>query len=263
MTSKATVSAVRSADGTEIAYERVGSGPALVLIDPALGFSGFRHMGSLPSLLASDFTVFTYDRRGRGESADTPPYAVEREVDDLESLIAAAGGSAYVYGFSSGAVLGLHAAARGLAVTKLALLEPPIGVDDRPPTPELPEKLTALVAAGRRGDAVVLFNTAIGVPEEMVAGMRDAPFWPALESVAHTLVYDLAITGSLPLERLSAITIPALVVDSSESDGGLRAAAEAVAAALPNGSHRRLTGEWHGVAPEDLAAALGDFFSAK
>ena len=263
MSSEATVSAVRSADGTSIAYEQVGTGPALVLIDPALGFSGFRHMGSLPSLLASDFTVFTYDRRGRGESTDTPPYAVEREVDDLAALIEVAGGPACVYGFSSGAVLGLHAAARGLAITKLALLEPPLGVDDRPSTPELPEQLTELVAAGRRGDAVVLFNTAIGVPEEMIAGMRDAPFWPALESVAHTLVYDLAITGSLPLEALSAIMTPTLVVDSSESDSGLRAAAEAVAAALPNGSHRRLTGEWHGVAPEDLAAALGDFLSAE
>src|SRR5918996_3561530 len=133
MTTQATTSTVRSEDGTSIAYERIGTGPPLVIVDAALGFRGFGPMGELAGLLAGDFMVVTYDRRGRGESTDTPPYAVEREVEDLAALIAAAGGSAFVYGFSSGAVLGLHAAARGLPITKLALLEPPLGVDDRPP----------------------------------------------------------------------------------------------------------------------------------
>ena len=179
----------------------------------------------------------------------------------MQALVDAAGGSAFVYGFSSGAVLGLHAAVRGVAISKLALLEPPLAVDDRPADLELGPRLAELVAAGRRGDAVEHFHTEIGVPAEITAGMREAPFWPALEAVAHTLPYDCEITASLPVERLAAIDTPTLVIDSAESDGGLRTSSEVVADALPNGSHRRLPGEWHGVAPKILAPALTEFFA--
>ena len=232
----------------------------MILVDAAAGFRGFGPMGPLAAELAGQFTMFTYDRRGRGESEDTPPYSVDREVDDLEALVDTAGGSAFVYGFSSGAVLALHAAARGVAIAKLALLEPPLAVGDREERPELATEIAELVAVGRRGDAVELFHTAIGVPEEITAGMRDAPFWPQLESIAHTLVYDLEITGSMPLERLSEIATPTLVIDSEESDSGLRASTEVVTKTLPNARHLKLRGEWHGVAPEVLAPALGVFF---
>jgi pimeloyl-ACP methyl ester carboxylesterase len=254
---------VRSADGTSIAFERTGTGPALILVDAAACFRGFGPMGALAALLASQFTVFTYDRRGRGESGDTAPYAVDREVDDLQALIGAAGGSAMVYGFSSGAMLGLHAAARGLAIPRLALLEPPFEVDRPGAPPDLAAELSGLVAADRRGDAVERFQTAIGVPAEMIAGMRQSPSWPALEALAHTLVYDLTITASLSAARLSTITTATLVIDSEASDAGLRSSAQKVCDALPNGRRRSLKGQWHGVSAEDLAPALAEFFIAR
>jgi pimeloyl-ACP methyl ester carboxylesterase len=261
MTTQATARAVRSADGTSIAFSQIGTGPALILVDAAAGFRGFGPMGPLAAALAPEFTVLTYDRRGRGESTDTPPYAVEREVDDLQALIEAAGGSASVYGFSSGAVLALHAAAHGLAIDKLALMEPPLELDEQaPPDTDLGAEVAELVAQGRRGDAVEHFNRSIGVPDEMIAGLRQAPFWPALEALAHTLVYDIAITTSLPAARLPAITTPALVLASESSDERLLGWARGVADALPNGSLRTLQGEWHGVSVDDLAPVLTGFF---
>jgi len=255
---------VRSADGTSIAFERVGTGPALIMVDAAGGSRGFGPMRSLAALLASEFTVFTYDRRGRGESTDTLPYAVDREVDDLQALIGATGGSAFVYGFSSGAVLALHAAARGLAIPKLALLEPPLPVDDQPPPErDLGAEVAELVAAGRRGDAVEHFQTSIGVPADLMAGMRQAPFWPALEAVAHTLVYDIIIIRSLSVARLAAITIPTLVIDSEASDSRLHTWARGVGDALPNASHVSMKGGWHGVPDEDLAPALAGYFTGR
>lgn len=253
---------VISKDGTTIAFEQSGKGPAIILVDAAGGFRGFGPMGPLAAQLDSRFTVFTYDRRGRGDSTDTLPYAVDREVDDLQALIAAAGGSAFVYGFSSGAVLALHAAAHGLAIPKLALLEPPLVVDDQPPPePDLGAEVAELVAAGRRGEAVEHFQTSIGVPAELVAGMRETPYWPALEALAHTLVYDSIITRSLPVARLSAITTPTLVLASEGSDDRLRNWAHGLCDTLPNASLRMLKGEWHGVPAEDLAPVLEEFFA--
>jgi pimeloyl-ACP methyl ester carboxylesterase len=209
-------------------------------VDAAAGFRGFGPMGPLAAALAPELTVYTYDRRGRGESTDTPPYAVEREVEDLQALIEAAGGSACVYGFSSGAVLALHAAADGLPIEKLALMEPPLELDEHAPAePDLAAEVDELVAAGRRGDAVEHFNRTIGVPEEMIAGLRQAPFWPALEELAHTLVYDTVITTSLPATRLPAITTPTLVLASAGSDERLLGWARAVADALPNAPYAR------------------------
>jgi pimeloyl-ACP methyl ester carboxylesterase len=261
MTTQATVGTVGSADGTSVAFERTGTGPALILVDAALGFRGFGPMGELAGLMAGDFTVFTYDRRGRGESTDTPPYAVDREVEDLAALIEEAGGSAFVYGFSSGAVLGLHAAARGLPMRKLGLLEPPILLDDQPEEGDLGAEIAELVAAGRWGDAVEHFNRSIGVPEEMVAGMRDAPYWPALEAAAHTLVYDTAITSSVTPEMLSTISTPTLVVGSEASGEYLQSSGRAVAEGVSNGRYVALKGEWHGVPLKDLAPVLTEFFT--
>jgi pimeloyl-ACP methyl ester carboxylesterase len=261
------VTHVTSKDGTAIAFDRVGEGPALILVGGA-----FQHRAidprtaHLAELLAPDFTVFHYDRRGRGESGDTAPYAVEHEVEDLEALIAEAGGAAYVYGMSSGAALALEAAAHGLAIMRLALYEPPYIVDDtRPRPPEnLGPRYTELSSAGRRGEAVELFMTmAVGIPAEVVAQMRHAPMWPALEGVAHTLAYDAAIMGdgSVPVERLASVTVPTLVIDGAKSEDFLQNGARAVAAALPNAQHRSLAGQAHDVAADALAPELAGFFT--
>jgi pimeloyl-ACP methyl ester carboxylesterase len=252
---------VTSRDGTSIAFSRAGTGPSLILVDAAGGFRGFGPMGSLAATLAPDFTVITYDRRGRGESTDTLPYAVEREVEDIAALVEVAGGSAYAHGFSSGAVLALLAAANGVVIPKVVLLEPPLSLEPPDPSdPDLGAEIAELVAAGRRGDAVEHFNRSIGVPEEYLAGQREAPYWPALEALAHTLEYDGIITGTFPIARLSTITTRALVINSDATDDRLLGWGRGVADALPNGSHRTLAGEWHGVAPDVLAPVLVDFF---
>ena len=253
----------RSPDGTTIGYSTVGEGPPVVLVDPAGGFRGFGLLTPLADQLASAFTAFTYDRRGRGESGDTLPYAVEREIEDLGAVIAAAGGSAFVFGFSSGAVLALWAAAEGLPIRRLALLEPPLAFEPDPEGEKLGGEVADLVAAGRRGDAVMHFNRTIGVPEEMLIGMRDAPWWPAMEASAHTLAYDTHISAGFDVGRLSAIATPTLVVNSTSSDERLREWSRAAAGALPNGIHRTLEGEWHGVAPEVLAPVVRDFYLAE
>jgi pimeloyl-ACP methyl ester carboxylesterase len=257
------VNIATSADGTSIAFERSGTGPPLILVDAAGGFRGFGPMGPLAGVLEPDFTVYRYDRRGRGDSTDTQPYSVDREVDDLQALIDAAGASVFVHGYSSGAVLALHAAARGLAIRKMTLLEPPLELSDEPGEPDpLGAEIAELVAAGRRGDAVEHFNRSIGVPEEYLVGMREAPWWPGMEALAHTLVYDTMITSSLPAARLATITTPTLVIDSQGSDSRLSEWAQAVADALPNGQRRTLPGEWHGIEPGVLAPALTEFFKA-
>jgi pimeloyl-ACP methyl ester carboxylesterase len=256
------VNIATSQDGTSIAFERAGTGPPLILVDAAGGFRGFGPMGPLAAELHPEFTVYRYDRRGRGDSTDNQPYSVDREIDDLQALIDAADGSAFVYGFSSGAVLALHAAARGLAIPKLALLEPALELDEPAEPDPLGAEVAELVAAGRRGDAVEHFNRSIGVPEEYLVGMREAPWWPTMEALAHTLVYDTIITSSLPAARLAAITTPTLVIDSQGSDPRLSEWAQGVTDALPNAQRRTLQGEWHGIGPEILAPVLTEFFKS-
>lgn len=251
---------VQSQDGTPIGYTILGEGPPVILVDPAGGFRGFGLLTPLAEQLASDFTAITYDRRGRGESGDTLPYAVEREIEDLAAVVGVAGGSAFVYGFSSGAILALWAAADGLPIDKLALLEPPLAFEPEPEGEDLGAEVAELVAAGRRGDAFMHFNRSIGVPEDILEGMPDAPWWPAAEALAHTLVYDTRISAGFTVERLASITTPTLVVDSTASDERLHEWATASADALPNGVHRTLEGEWHGVAPEILAPVMRDFY---
>jgi pimeloyl-ACP methyl ester carboxylesterase len=251
---------VTSADGTSIAFERSGAGPALIAVDAAGSYRDFRPFPPPVELLAEHFTVHVYDRRGRGASTDTLPYAVEREVDDLAALIAEAGGSAFVYAFSSGGLLALHAAARGLAVPKLALFEPPIEPTEAPVgESDFTAELAELVAGGRRREAVEFFHRGIGVPDEIIDQMTP-PVWAALEAVAPTLVYDCRLSDAMSLQVLRSVTVPTLVLDSQGSSPSITESAATVAAALPNGTHRHLPGDWHGVPGEVLAPALTEFF---
>jgi pimeloyl-ACP methyl ester carboxylesterase len=262
------VSSVQSRDGTTIAFDRSGEGPPVILVGGALQHRAMDpQTAQLAALLAPSFTVFHYDRRGRGDSGDTAPYAVAREVEDIEALIDEAGGSAFLYGMSSGGALALEAAAKhGLAVTKLALYEAPFMVDDSRPRPpeDWATRIGELAASDRRGDAVELFLTeGPGVPAEMVAQMRSTPVWPALESVAHTIPYDLTIMGdeSLLAERVPSVAVPTLVIDGGASPAWMHNAADAVANALPNAQRRTLEGQTHEVSPEALAPVLEEFFA--
>ncbi|MFI5274699.1 MAG: alpha/beta fold hydrolase [Ktedonobacterales bacterium] len=261
---------VPSSDGTTNAFDQSGEGPALILVGGAFQYRAIDpRTAHLAALLASRFTVFRYDRRGRGDSGDTAPYAVEREIEDFAALIAKAGGSAFVFGMSSGAVLALEAAGRGLAITKLALYEPPFIVNDSGPAlpAEYSSHLTELVAAGRRGDAVEYFMMqAAGMPPEAVAPMRQSPMWPMLEAVAHTLPYDDAIMGDtcsgspLLLARWASVTVPTLVMDGGASPASMGASAQALVDVLRHAQRRTLEGQTHEVAPEVLAPIMEAFF---
>lgn len=254
---------VISQDGTAIAYDRIGRGPAMILI--GAGPTDRSTNASLAELLAKDLTVYNYDRRGRGDSGDTAPYAVDREYEDIEALITAAGGSAHLYGTSGGGILALEAAARGLAVDRVAVWEVPyILPGTRTPVPaDYREQLVALLAEDRRGDMCELFLTAaVGIPAEFVAPMRDFPGWPAMEAVAHTLIYDATITGdfSLPADRLTGVTAPTLVIDG-ETIPWISSTARAVADLLPDVRRATLTGQPHNVDPEAIAPVLAAFFT--
>lgn len=258
---------VVSADGTKIAFDQTGDGPPVILV---VGAFNDRSTGApLAKALESRFTVLNYDRRGRGASGDTQPYAVEREVEDLEALIREVGGAAMVFGYSSGGNLALEAAARGLNITKLALYEAPFMVSDddsrpRPPK-EMADQLAKLVASGRRGDAVELFQTEmVGIPEQVVVQMRHAPFRPALEATAHTLVYEATIVGdlTLPSAHLKSIKAPSLVVYGGASPSFMGNAANVLAKALPDGRVRALEGQSHDIVPAALAPVLLEFFDA-
>ncbi len=247
---------VTSKDGTTIAFDQSGKGPAIILV---VGAFNDRTTGvPLARFLERHFTVLNYDRRGRGESGDTGPYAIEREIEDLDTLIAHAGGSAFVFGYSSGAILALRAAAHGLNISRLALFDPP---PSGAKAGQLAPQLTELIAAGRRGDAVELFQTeAVGIPAAVVAQMRNAPFRPGLEKMAHTLVYESTVLQSLPTGLIASIRIPTLVIAGEESHELVRQAAQSLADALPDGQHRILKGQGHDIVPAVLALVLEEFF---
>jgi pimeloyl-ACP methyl ester carboxylesterase len=257
---------VASKDGTRIAFEVSGDGPALILIAGAL--SDRASHARLVELLAPEFTVFNYDRRGRGASGDTPPYAIEREIEDLDAIIDTAGEPALLYGSSSGGNLALQAALRRLKITGLALWEPNFIVDrSRPPLPaDYVEHLRELVSAGRRGEAVEYFMTAaVGMPTEFVASMRDAPFWSAQGTLAHTLAYDGAVVGDnmcgepLTAEPWASLAVPTLILDGGTVPW-MSAGADALANVLPIARRRTLAGQTHDVAPQPVAEAVTDFF---
>jgi pimeloyl-ACP methyl ester carboxylesterase len=268
-TANTPVRVVTSKDGTRIGFSKVGNGPALILVDGAMCYRGFGPMTELAKLLASSFTVYTYDRRGRGESGDTQPYAVEREVEDIEALINHAGGEAHVFGISSGAALALEAANRGLAIKRLVLYEAPFIVDDtRTPIPDdYLARLNALLAANRRGDAIKLFMKLVGVPSFFIALMRLMPAWKKLKAIAHTLPYDITIVQDnqrgkpLPAGSWASATVPTLVVEGGKSPAWMRNAMRELADLLPNANLRTLEGQTHMVKAQKLAPVLQEFFT--
>lgn len=254
---------VTSSDGTTIAYDRAGSGPAVILVAGAFSDRKDPMMVGLADAMSDQFTTYLYDRRGRGDSGDTAPYAPQREFEDLDALIAAAGGRAAVFGGSSGGSLALEAAAAGSAISQLVVFEPPYVVGhERGPLPTT-EKLDALVQSGRRGEAVELFLVqGADLPAEAVAGMKADPSWPHLESIAHTLAYEAAIVGPgpIPHARLRTISAPSLVLYGSNSAPRMQTAAQAVAAAIPHSNLQILQGQAHGALdPDNVATVLTNF----
>ncbi|MBT2487594.1 alpha/beta hydrolase [Streptomyces sp. ISL-96] len=256
---------VISRDGTPIAYERRGEGPPLILVGGAFSTGGAE--APLAALLAPRFGVVTYDRRGRGDSGDTPPYAVAREAEDLAALVEEERGPVSVYGMSSGGALVLEAAASGVPFDRIAVYEPPFTVvepSDRIAKARYTTRLGELLAAGDRGGAAELFLSVVGMEPEVVAQVREAPMWPELEAVAPTLAYDDAVMGdgTVPAERLASVRPPVLVVDGGASPHAMREAARRVAGAVRRGRHRTLTGQVHDVSPHVLAPVLREFFAA-
>jgi pimeloyl-ACP methyl ester carboxylesterase len=260
---------VTSKDGTTIAFDQFGKGPAVILVDGALQYRAFdQGIAHLAALLEQHFTVFHYDRRGRGDSTDTQPYALEREIEDIEALIDEAGGSAFVFGISSGAALAMEAAIKlGDKIKKLAMYEAPYNDenDARQAWKTYRKQLKDMLAADRRGDAVGLFMMFVGMPADQLDGMRQHPMWPMWEAVGHTLAYDAAAMGedaSVPTGRAARVAMPALIMDGGASYPFMHITATALANAIPNAQHRTLEGQTHEVAPEVLAPALIEFFSA-
>lgn len=262
---------VTSEDGTRIAFDQLGKGPLVILVSGALGVRSHPMFAQLAELLSPHFTVINYDRRGRGNSGDTAPYAVEREIEDIEALIDGAGGSASLYGISSGAALALEVANKiPSKIKKLALYEPPFIVDDtHPPLPaDYVEQINKMVAAGRRSEAVALFMRVVGVPDEFLAPMRNAPMWAEMEKVAHTLAYDGTIMADhqsgkpLLKHQWTSVTSPTLVIVGGESEAFFYNGTQALVNILSNAQYRVLEGQTHNVAPEALASVLIEFFRA-
>ncbi|MEV7617764.1 alpha/beta hydrolase [Streptomyces sp. NPDC089799] len=259
-----------SSDGTAIAYDRQGAGPVLVLVGGTL-MTRARH-AALAALLAEEFTVVSYDRRGRGDSGDHAEYLVARELDDLDAVIAQTGGGpVLLYGMSSGGVLALEAVARGSAVSRLAVYEPPLVVDDsRPPLPEdYVERVTELLAGGDPAGALTYFLTAgLAMPAEAVAGMRGMPFWPHWEATARTLPYDGRVMSGLmsgrplPADRWRSVSVPVLVAHGDAGDPAMSSAAKELASRADHFTLRCLPGQNHNVDPGALAPVLTEFFTA-
>jgi pimeloyl-ACP methyl ester carboxylesterase len=264
------MSTVTSADGTAIAYERSGDGAPVILVDGALCYRDSGPSRALAAQLCEHFTVYAYDRRGRGESGDTAPYAVEREVEDIAALVEAAGGSVLLYGISSGAALVLEAASRLDGIRGIALYEAPFAVDgSHTPMPDYRPRLDALLAEDRRADAVRLFMRYVGLPRPIVALMRFMSAWSKLKAVAHTLPYDHStLEGTqagapLPADRWAGATMPALAIGGGKSPEWMRVAMRAVADALPDAEYRTLEGQTHMVKAKVLAPVLAEFFAGE
>jgi pimeloyl-ACP methyl ester carboxylesterase len=244
---------VTSKDGTTLAVDRVGSGPAVVCVGGALND---RHSTAGVAAALQGFTAYSYDRRGRGDSGDTPPYTPDKEIEDLAAVIEHAGGEAMVYGMSSGAVLALQAAQAGLPITKLALYEPPF-------TGNVPPDYATNLAAADPDEALELFLTLVGFPRQAIQGMRHAPHWPAMAVLAPTLRYDAAIMGDATIPDVATMTTPTTVLIGGASPAFLQQAGRNLADALPNGTTRVLDDQTHDVDPTALAEALTRIFTDK
>ena len=258
---------VASKDGTLIAYDQTGHGPPVILIVGALCSRTLGPGVKLAPILAEQHTVLTYDRRGRGESGENGPYDVEREIDDLEALLEMAGGSAFVFGHSSGAVLALKGATRGLPIEKLALYEAPLIVDRSRPSMENEwAQIDAFVAAGRRADALKVFLKSVGVPGFAIAVMRWLPVWGKIAAVAQTLPHDGAIVRELqrgeplPAGVWAGMKVQTLVIYGGKSPAWMQNGARALASALPEAQCRSLEGEAHDVSAKALAPVMREFF---
>ncbi|MER6556892.1 alpha/beta hydrolase [Streptomyces sp. NPDC001027] len=253
-----------SRDGTSLAYGRTGAGPAVILVSGAMSTGATVAPFAVP--LADRFTVVSYDRRGRGESGDTAPYDVAREVEDLAALIEAVGGEACLYGHSSGGALVLEAAASGLPLRGVAVYEVPYAVYEggAKERAKYTDGLTEALEHGRRGDAVELFLRLTGLAEEMIQGARQSPMWAGMESLAPSLAYDDAVMGDglVPRDRLASITVPVLSLGGGASPDWMREAARTVAESVPQGTYQVLEGQSHMVDPQALAPALTEFFSS-
>jgi pimeloyl-ACP methyl ester carboxylesterase len=249
-----------SRDGTKIAFEKVGSGPALVIVSGALAD---RNGGKpLAGKLMHRFTVYTYDRRGRGESSDTKPYAVEREIEDLGALIELAGGKAYLYGVSSGAALTLQAAAKlgPLQVPKLAVYDTPYGQAERDFN-EQKARINQLVQTGKPGDAAAFFFSAIGTPPQVLEDMKQSPDWANMSRMDFTLAYDYAVLGNGEVpETVKRIAAPTLVMEGEKSLPFMHATADRIAELVPNAQRKTLKGQAHQAAPDVVAPLLTEFF---
>lgn len=263
---------ITSKDGTNIAYDQSGTGAPLILVGGAFEQRAMESetakLASQP-LLAQHFSVFHYDRRGRGDSTDTLPYSVAREIEDIEALIDTAGGSTFVFGISSGAGLALEAAlALGNKVKKVALYEPPYNDEDeaRIAWKNFRQELGETLAEGRNGDAVGLFMMLLGMPAEHLEGMSQDPMWTMFEAVAPTIAYDAAVLGedaSVPHTRASQLAIPALIMDGGETPYPfMHITAKALADAIPDAQYLTLEGQTHEVSAEVLAPVLVDFFNS-
>ena len=256
----------KSADGTVIAYDRIGEGPPLVVV---VGAFCDRHSFVPPADLTAKFTVYTYDRRGRGDSGDTRPYSSDREIEDLAAVVgvaSAAGGGAgvFAFGHSSGAALALQAAAAGVPFAAIAAYEAPYVI---PGTRELAAnpgaRISDMVAAGHRAEAVRFWMTdVVHAPAEVLTMMENSPTWPALEAIAHTLPYDLALTGDqgIPTDELAKITVPVLVIGGGNSPDWFKTTVEATAAVTPGARLLMVEGHDHGVPPEVISPVLAEFF---
>jgi pimeloyl-ACP methyl ester carboxylesterase len=265
-TTAATTEFITSKDGTRIAYEKTGSGPAIVLVDGALCYRDFGPGRDLAAALSDEYTVYIYDRRGRGESGDTAPFAPEREYEDLAAVITAAGGDAYVMGQSSGGGIALEAAAAKVPMRKLAVYEAPyVGVTPvKGRTPDYLADLNDLLAAGNRGGAVGYFMVKmVGAPAFMPVMLRLMPkVFTKLKSIAHTLPYDTQIMSGFeaPVSRLATIKLPTLVMGGSKGAPKMKVAVQAVAGAVPGATHITLAGQTHQVSSAALAPELKGFF---
>jgi pimeloyl-ACP methyl ester carboxylesterase len=256
---------VSSKDGTRLAYEVVGQGPPLIFVPGALGSRRIVFAKKMRAGLSKSFTLYDYDRRGRGESGDTKPYAVDREIEDLRAIVDAAGGSPFVCGTSSGAALALEAAAAGVPMRALAAHEPPYAVGEFVQSfdPAYEDKVRKLIEAGNRQGAVRLFMRTVGVPGPLVWLMRFAPFWKDAVDAAPTLPYDAAVMNrfQMPEARLRSIRLPTTVLVGGSTAARLRAAADAVAKVVPNATEKVIPKQNHGINPEALRAALVEVFN--
>lgn len=261
------ISSVISKDGTRIAWEKIGQGPVVLIVNGAFGYRAFRGGRDLASLLSKDFTVYLYDRRGRGQSTDTLPYAAEREIEDIEALLDQAGGSAYVYGDSSGAALTLLAAASlgSVKIPKVALYDPPYVSDDDKARHEFAtekQHITELLRQGKRGDATTFSLCGMGISPARMEERRKQPEWKLMESVEHTLAYEYTILGdgTVPLALAKKTMMPALVMDGGKSMPFMHEAAEILGKAMPQAMRKTLKDQTHSVSASVLAPVLKAFF---